>query len=179
MKKYRHSFSNKKGTVLFIVLIVIFMITMIVAISSIKMNAEIDFIGDEFSKLDAYIMCKSGYEFAENRILTSIKNRIEFLDSNKRRHKTRMLLNGDDISISLSDILQKKYKSRLSLNEKEIQKVSFTLNLQDSAGLINFFRIDKNVYIRALKDLSTINYDQLISFNGYSEPFANNHYKVQ
>ncbi len=146
MKKSHYNFTNNAGSVLFIVLIIIFMVLMTVIISSIKLNGEIDFIENESAKLNAYIMCHSGYEYAENRILTSAKNRIELIEYKKNHNFSRLLLNGDDIFISISEILQNKYKTNLGLSDKEIQEMNFILNLQDSAGLINFFKINKNLF---------------------------------
>jgi len=165
LKRFRNSCSNniwespkgmrkERGSVLFIVLIFIIAITTLVWITSLKLSSEVDFIESEMSRLRAYTLCISGMEFLKNRLYTGGRNNIEFLDGMTEKHFPRLLLDGSDIPFYFPDIIEEKYRRGLRI--PNIEQMGFILNLQDSAGLINIFKIDRTLF------------KNLLEFHGFS-----------
>ena len=157
MKKYRLNYSDNtaaggtpsKGSVIFIVLIFIISITTLVLISTLRVSSEADFIEDEFSRLKAYTLCISGVEFLKNRLSTGTRNNVEFLKDMMNPHFPRLFLDGSDIPFHFLDIIKGKYSKRLRFDNPE--SMGFILNLQDSAGLINVFNIDRVLFKNLLE----------------------------
>jgi hypothetical protein len=135
------SIAPDRGSVLFIVLIFIITVTTLVLISTLRMGSEADFLESEFSRLRAYTQCVSGLEFLKNRLSTGANNNIEFLDSNDRPLFPRLIVDGRDIYYRFTDIVKGKYARGKDF--ASVQDMDFILNLQDSSGLINFFRVDR------------------------------------
>ncbi|MCP5048977.1 MAG: general secretion pathway protein GspK [bacterium] len=148
---------KRKGSVLFIVLIFILAVTTLVLISSIRMSSEADFLESEFSRLRAYTKCISGVEFLKNRLATGTINNIEFLDGMTQPHIPRLIMDGRDLTWHFLDIIKGKYVGRRSESIRS-PDMMFTINLQDSAGLINFFKIEKTL-LKNLFDYHNIESD--------------------
>jgi type II secretory pathway component PulK len=138
-----------KGSVLFIVLVFIISITILVGISTLKLSSEADFIQDEYSRLQAYTLAVSGFEFLKNRLITGALNNIEILDGLNEAHYPRLLLDGSDIPFHLSDLIQDEYRQHLPL--QDLASMDFTLCLQDSSGLINVFQVDRTLFKNLLE----------------------------
>ena len=138
-----------RGSVIFIVLVFIISITILVGISTMKITSEADFIQDEFSRLKAYTSCISGFEFLKNRLITGAQNNIELLDGMNDPHSPRLLLDGSDIPFHLQDMIQDKYRQHLTLTD--LTAMDFTLQLQDSGGLINVFQVDRSLFKNLLE----------------------------
>lgn len=122
-----HINNNTKGTVVFIVLVFILSVTTLVLISSNGLRSEVDFVETEMARLKAYTACASGLEYLKNRLLTSTRGNIEYKDLLDKSLFPRLLLDGSDINV-------------------QIQNLAFDINLQDSAGLINLFKIDRPMF---------------------------------
>lgn len=135
MKKFHPNFlannnninNNTKGTVIFIVLVFILSVTALVLISSSGLRSEVDFVENEMARLKAYTECISGMEYLKNRLLTTTRGNVEYKDLLDKSLFPRLLLDGSDINV-------------------QIQNIDFYINLQDSAGLINIFKIDKPIF---------------------------------
>lgn len=130
MKKFHHYYSlnnNTQGTVIFIVLVFILSVTALVLISSSGLRSEADFVENELARLKAYTSCVSGMEYLKNRLLTTTRGNVEFTDLLNNPLSPRLLLDGSDIEI-------------------RVQGIVFYLNLQDSAGLINVFKITRPMF---------------------------------
>lgn len=143
-----HSPKSPPGSVLFIVLVFIILITTLVWISFIKINSEVDFVEDEFSRLRAYTLCISGLEFLKNRLSTGSRSNIEIKDGMHDSHSPRLLMDGSDIRFHFLDIIHDKYRRRYLFNPEEMD---FIINLQDSGGLINVFKIDRTLFKNLLE----------------------------
>jgi len=141
--------SAPTGSVIFIVLVFIVFITTVVWISAIKISSEADFVENEFSRLRAYTLCISGLEFLKNRLSTGSRTNIEFKDGMHGYHSPRLLMDGSDIRFHFLDIIQDKYRRRLSLPDPE--QMGFIINMQDSGGLINVFKIDRVLFKNLLE----------------------------
>jgi type II secretory pathway component PulK len=135
---------RRQGSVMFIVLVFIIFITTLIWISFIKISTEADFLENELSRLKAYTLCISGFEFLKNRLSTGIRSNIEFRDGRHDPHSPRLLMDGSDIRFQFLDIIQDKYRQRLNLPDPE--EMDFIINLQDSGGLINVFKIDRTLF---------------------------------
>lgn len=144
MKKSLNNSLNR-GTVIFIVLIFIIIVTSMVLITSLKMSSEFEFIENETNKLNSYTSVVSGYNFALNRILTSIKTRAELLDITNKPYKTRLILDGSNININVLDLIKDEYREKINFNTSCLSDMNIQIELQDSAGLINFFLIDRGL----------------------------------
>jgi len=140
---------RRQGSVIFIVLVFIILITTLVWISFIKISSEADFVEDEFSRLRAYTLCMSGLEFLKNRLSTGSRSNIEIKDGMHDSHFPRLLMDGSDIQFHFLDIIRDKYRRRLYLSEPE--EMDFIINLQDSGGLINVFKIDRVLFKNLLE----------------------------
>lgn len=136
MKKFHHYYSlsnlnnvnnRTQGTVIFIVLVFILSVTALVLISSRGLRSEVDFVENELVRLKAYTECVSGVEYLKYRLLTTTRGNVEFTDLLNNRLSPRLLLDGSDIEVHVQDIV-------------------FYLNLQDSAGLINVFKIERPMF---------------------------------
>jgi type II secretory pathway component PulK len=137
------------GSVIFIVLVFIIFITMLVWISTIKISSEADFVQNEFSRLRAYTLCISGFEFLKNRLSTGGRSNIELNDGMFDPHAPRLLMDGSDIRFNFFEIIQDKYRQRLYLPDPE--QMDFIINMQDSAGLVNVFQIDRVLFKNLLE----------------------------
>jgi len=137
------------GSVIFIVLVFIILVTTMVWISFIKINSEVDFVEDELSRLRAYTLCISGLEFLKNRLSTGSRTNIEIKDGMHDSHFPRLLMDGSDIRFHFFDVIQDKYRRRLYLPDTE--EMGFIINLQDSGGLINVFKIDRVLFKNLLE----------------------------
>jgi len=133
-----------KGSVIFIVLIFIISITTLVLISTLQLSSEADFLENEFSKLKAYTLCVSGLEFLKNRLATGTNSNVEFLDGMHTPHSPRLFLDGSDIPFHFLDIIKGKYRKLIRFQDPD--SMGFIFNLQDSAGLINVFKIDRVLF---------------------------------
>lgn len=134
---------NPSGSVLFIVLIFIIAVTTLVLVSSIRSGSEAQFLESEFDRLKAYTRCVSGLEYLKNRLATGVAGQMEFLDGFDKPYFPRLMLDGRDIQIYYRDIVRGKFARRVDmLRDPENQ---FTINLQDSAGLVPFLRMDRNL----------------------------------
>ncbi|MCP5046230.1 MAG: general secretion pathway protein GspK, partial [bacterium] len=71
-------------------------------------------------------------------------NNIEFLDGLHKIHSPRLLLDGSDIPLYLPDLMKGEYRKRGIFPDPN--SMIFILNLQDSAGLINVFKIDRALF---------------------------------
>jgi type II secretory pathway component PulK len=140
---------RRQGSVLFIVLVFIILITTMVWISFIKISSEVDFLENEFSRLRAYTLCISGLEFLKNRLSTGSRSNIEIRDGMHDPHTPRLLMDGSDIRFHFHDIIRDKYRQRLYLPDAE--EMGFIINLQDSGGLINVFQIDRVLFKNLLE----------------------------
>lgn len=133
MKKFHRNYSlnnvnmNANGTVIFIVLVFILSVTALVLISSSALRSEVDFVENELARLKAYTACVSGMEYLKNRLLTTTRGDVEFTDLLNNPLSPRLLLDGSDIEV-------------------QVQNMVFYLNLQDSAGLINVFKIERPMF---------------------------------
>lgn len=130
MKKFRPCYSvnkNTNGSVIFIVLVFILSVTALVLISSRGLRSEVDFVENELVRLKAYTECVSGMEYLKNRLLTTTRGNVEFTDLLDNPLSPRLLLDGSDIEVRVQDLV-------------------FYLNLQDSAGLINVFKIERPMF---------------------------------
>ena len=137
------------GSVIFIVLVFIIFITTLVWISTIKISSEADFVQNEFSRLRAYTLCISGFEFLKNRLSTGGRSNIELNDGMFEPHAPRLLMDGSDIRFNFFEIIQDKYRQRLYLPDPE--QMDFIINMQDSAGLVNVFQIDRVLFKNLLE----------------------------
>lgn len=138
-----HPNSSNKGTVLFIVLLFIMAVTTVVLVSSMKMSAEFSLVEHEQERLDAYCRAVSGYHFAVNRLLTSLRTRGELMDINKRPYSPRLRLDGSPLRVNLFNLIPANFRDGLPVSSKQLKKLEATVRLQDSAGLINFFKMDR------------------------------------
>lgn len=143
MKKFHPNYSgNNKGTVIFIVLVFILAVTALVLISSISMRSEVDFVENEFNRLRAYTRCISGMEYLKNRLLTSTRSEVELTNLLGEPLEPHLLLDGKETVITGTDIiLENKY--RKNVTPFELENMSFSITLQDSAGLINVFAVER------------------------------------
>jgi hypothetical protein len=132
-----------EGSVLFIVLIFIIAVTTLVLVSSIRSGSEAEFLELEFDRLRAYTRCISGMEYLKNRLSTGMNTNTEYLDGFDRPHVPRLMLDGRDIVLHYGDIIKGKYARRVSMLRDP--GMEFTINLQDSAGLVPFLRMDRNL----------------------------------
>jgi type II secretory pathway component PulK len=138
--------SPSSGTILFIVLVFVLAVTTIVLISQLHSFTEMDFVQNELNKLKAYTRCFSGAQFALNRFLSSTRNRFELLDINEEPYSPRLLLDGSKISLKYKELVQMDYIQSLPMTiGEQLTDFEITLRLQDSAGLINFFMIRKDL----------------------------------
>lgn len=138
-----HLNSSNKGTVLFIVLLFIMAVTTVVLVSSMKMSAEFSLVEHEQERLDAYCRSVSGYHFAVNRLLTSLRSRAELMDINKNRYSPRLRLDGSPVQIDLFHLIPANYRDNFPVTAQRLKEMTSTVRLQDSAGLINFFKMDR------------------------------------
>lgn len=133
MKKFHCNYSvnninnNTKGTVIFIVLVFIMSVTALVLISSSGLRSEADFLEKEMVRLKAYTACVSGIEYLKNRLLTTTRGNVEFTDMLGNPLSPRLFLDGSDIEV-------------------RVQNIVFYINLQDAAGLINVFKIERPMF---------------------------------
>ncbi|UCH94035.1 MAG: general secretion pathway protein GspK [Candidatus Aminicenantes bacterium] len=134
---------------IFIVLVFIIAMTTLVWITTMKVSSEADFLESELSRLRAYTLCMSGFEFLKNRLSTGRRTNIEFLDGRHEPHSPRLLLDGSDTRFQFLDIIQDKYRQRLYFSDPD--QMGFIINLQDSAGLINVFKIDRTLFKNLLE----------------------------
>jgi type II secretory pathway component PulK len=141
--------SGNRGSVIFIVLVFIIAVSTLVLVSTLRFSSEVDFLDSEMERLHAYTGCVSGMEYLKNRLSTGTTNNTEFLDGMNQPNSPRLFLDGRDILVMSAEIVQRKY----SRQNKSLLKqgTGFVLNLQDSAGLINFFKTDRQL----LKNLFT------------------------
>ena len=135
--------SSNKGTVLFIVLLFIMAVTTVVLVSSMKMSAEFSLVQHEQERLDAYCRSVSGYHFAVNRLLTSLRTRAELMDMNKRPYSPRLRLDGSPIHLNLFNVIPANFRGNLPVTPRQLQDMEVSVRLQDSAGLVNFFKMDR------------------------------------
>lgn len=140
---------RRQGSVIFIVLVFIILVTTLVWISTIKINSEADFVEDEFSRLRAYMLCMSGLEFLKNRLSTGSRSNIEIKDGMHDLHYPRLLMDGSDIQFHFLEMIQDKYRRRIYLPDPD--QMDIIINLQDSGGLINVFKIDRVLFKNLLK----------------------------
>jgi general secretion pathway protein K len=138
-----HPNSSNKGTVLFIVLLFIMAVTTVVLVSSMKMSAEFSLVQHEQERLDAYCRSVSGYHFAVNRLLTSLRTRAELMDINKRPYSPRLRLDGSPVHINLFNLIPPNFRDNLPVPPQRLKEMEVSVRLQDSAGLINFFKMDR------------------------------------
>ncbi|MCP4150046.1 MAG: general secretion pathway protein GspK [bacterium] len=129
------------GSVIFIVLVFIISVTTMVLISSIKIRSEVDFVGNEMDRLRAYAMCISGTELLKHRMVTGFANNTELLNGYRQPYFPAMKLDGRDIVYTFGDLIPSKYLHKMKLADPFA--MGFKISLQDSAGLINFFKINK------------------------------------
>ncbi|MCP4217359.1 MAG: general secretion pathway protein GspK [bacterium] len=113
----------------------------LILVSSIRMSSEVDFVEAEMARLRAYAMCVSGNEYLRNRLITGFPGNNEFLDGEQQPFLPRLLVDGRNIEIRFSDIIDDSYLKKLP--EMDTDALGFQLSLQDSSGLINFFKTDK------------------------------------
>lgn len=144
-KSHRNYSNNNKGTVLFIVLVFILAVTALVLISSIGLRSEVDFVENEFNRLRAYTRCISGMEFLKNRLLTTTRNEVEITDMLGRSLTPRLVLDGRDTVVAGGDIIREN-KYRKKVTRFELNNMVFYLSLQDSAGLINVFAVERPLF---------------------------------
>jgi hypothetical protein len=139
----------RRGSVIFIVLVFIIAVSTLVLVSTIKFTGEIDFLDSEMERLHAYTHCISGMEYLKNRLSTGVANNIEFLDGMHRSNLPRLFLDGRDIPVSTFDFVTRKFaRPNRVLRQSPIE---FVLDLQDSAGLVNVFKTERQL----LKNLFT------------------------
>ncbi len=137
------------GTVMFIVLVFIITVTTLILVSSIRFRSEVGFIENEMARLKAYAGCISGMEYLKSRLLTTFPGQAEFVDSSMRPLPVRLRLDGRDFGLSFLDIIPPKYSKKIPL--PDLDEPVFYLSLQDSAGLLNFFKIDKELFKNFLR----------------------------
>ncbi len=138
-----HRNSSNKGTVLFIVLLFIMAVTTVVLVSSMKMSAEYSLVENELNRLDAYCRSVSGHHFAVNRLLTSLRTRAELMNIDKRPYSPRLRLDGSANHIDLFSLIPENYRENLPVAPQRLKEMEMSVRLQDSAGLINFFKMDR------------------------------------
>jgi len=146
LKPHTNTTSAKKkdsGSVLFIVLIFIVTVTTMVLVSTLYMGSEADFLETEFARLRAYTQCISGLEFLKNRLSTGANNNIEFLDIGDKPLSPRLIVDGREIHYRFSDIVKGKYARGKDF--ASVRDSHFILSLQDSSGLINFFKVERTL----------------------------------
>lgn len=143
---YPPYYSNK-GSILFIVLLFISFVAVIVLVNSLNFDSEIMFVENEYHKLNAYINCFSGAQFAINRFLTSsMKNTTELKGAFNEIFRPRLLLDGSRIKLKLSDLVHKKFKSKIPGEIiRQLDNAEISVSLQDSAGLVNFLRLRRSL----------------------------------
>ncbi len=131
----------RQGTVIFIVLVFILAVTTLVVISSTSLQSEIDFVENEFNRLRAYTRCLSGMEFLKNRLLTYSRDQVEFKEMMGGPCYPRLFLDGYPTPVMLRDLLvESKYRRPFRRNMPA--DLEFEVSLQDSAGLLNVFKLD-------------------------------------
>jgi len=130
--------------VLFIVLVTVITITVLVLVSAVRMSSEMGFMESELGRLKAYTLCVSGMEFLKNRLASSTTTKIEYVDAAGVPYSPRLMMDGRDTRVYFTDIIEEKFQKHLVLDQPG--KMWFIVNLQDSAGLIDIFTIDRNLF---------------------------------
>lgn len=139
---------HQQGSVLFIVLVVIIALVTMVAISAMKMETDIHFTQTELEKLRAYTMCVSGMEYIKNRLATGLVDTVEITQEDNTPFSPRLYLDSSDITLTFKDMIQ--YPFNHGADMAAIGQMGFIINLQDSAGLINVFQIDRSLFKQLL-----------------------------
>jgi len=135
---------SKRGSVLFIVIVLITFITTLILKENIRLSSKITFIEMEFLKLRAYINCLNGVNFSINRYLTShTRNQVELLEGVNKKFDPRFFLDGSTIE--------------LPMDKLEGKTGTIFLQFQDYSGLLNF---SKNPGILLMRFIESIAVDE-------------------